>query len=72
MSIPNHNTPMGRHKLNFSISSCDYTSQTRDYDILCEVILVEATYIDVEHSYPFTIWPRREGTSIHNSMVEIL
>lgn len=72
MSIPNHNTPMGRHKLNFSISNCDYTSQTRDYDILIEVISFEVNYIDAKHAHPFTIWPRREGTSIHDSIVNLI
>lgn len=72
MSIPNHNTPMGRHKLNFSISNCDYASQTRDYDILTEVISFEVKYIDVAHNLPFAMWSRREGTSIHNSRIELI
>lgn len=72
MIIPNHNTPMGRHKLNFSISMNDYTANIRDYDIIFEVITFEVNYIDVSHTQPFSLWPRREGTSIHISSVEIL
>ena len=72
MSVPNHNTPMGRHKLNFSISQNDFTAKTRDFDIVYDVISFDVNYIDVAHSHPFSLWPRREGTSIHNSSIELI
>ena len=72
MSVPNHNTPMGRHRLNFSISMNDYNANIRDYDIIYEVITFDVNYIDAAHTKPFSVWPRREGTSIHNSTIEIL
>ena len=72
MSVPNHNTPMGKHKLNFSISMNDYNARIRDYDIIYDVITFEVNYIDAAHTQPFSVWPRREGTSIHSSTIEIL
>ena len=72
MSVPNHNTPMGRHRLNFSISMNDYNANVRDYDIIYEVITFNVNYIDTAHTQHFSVWPRREGTSIHNSTIEIL
>lgn len=72
MIIPHHNTPMGRHKLNFSISRNDYTANTIDYDIIYEVISFDVNYIDALHTKPFTIWPRREGTSINSASVGII
>ena len=72
MSVPNHNTPMGRHRLNFSISMNDYNANVRDYDIIYEVITFNVNYIDAAHIQPFSVWPRREGTSIHNSTIEII
>lgn len=72
LSVPNHNTPMGRHKLNFNISRYDYSANIRDFDIVYDVLSFEVTYVDANHSAPFTLWPFREGTSIHNSMVKLL
>lgn len=72
MTIQNHNTSRGKHKLNFNISRYDYTSNIRDYDIVCEAITFEVNYIDVTHTQPFTLSPFREGTSISNSLVELL
>ena len=72
MSVPNHNTPMGMHKLNFNISMNDYNANIRDYDIIYEVITFDVNYIDAAHTLPFSVWPRREGTSIHNSTIDIL
>lgn len=72
MTVPNHNTPMGRHKLNFNISRNDYASRIRDYDIIYEVISFDVNYIDAAHTHSFSLWSRREGTSIHNSSVVIL
>lgn len=72
LTVPHHNTPMGRHKLNFNISRNDYAMSARDYDIIYEVISFEVNYIDAAHIIPFTLWPRKEGTSINNSSVEIL
>ena len=72
MSVPNHNTPMGMHKLNFCISMNDYNSKILDYDIIYEAIKFEVNFIDAAHTHPFSAWPRREGTSIHNSTIEIL
>lgn len=72
MTVPHHNTPMGRHKLNFNISQNDYSAKIRDYDIIYEVISFDVNYVDISHTQPFTLWPRREGTSIHNSFVEVI
>lgn len=72
MTVPHHNTPMGRHKLNFNISRNDYTACIRDYDIIYEVISFDVNFIDAAHTQPFTLWPRREGTSNHDSSVEII
>lgn len=72
MSVPYHNTPMGRHKLNFNISRNDYTTNIRNYDIVYEVISFDVNYIDVAHSHAFSLWPRPEGTSIHYSSVNFV
>lgn len=72
LSVPNHNTPMGRHKLNFNISRYDYSANIRDFDIVYDVLSFEVTYVDANHSEPFTLWPFREGTSIHNSLITLL
>lgn len=72
VKIPNHNTPMGRHKLNFNISRYDYSASIRDFDIVYDVLSFEINYVDVNHSKPFSLWPFREGTSIQNADVELI
>ncbi len=71
MTIPNHNTSMGKHKLNFNISRYDYTANIRDYDVVYEAIKFEVNYIDAQHTKPFTLSPFRSGTSIQESVVKI-
>lgn len=72
MTVPNHNTPMGKHKLNFNISQNDYSARIRDYDIIYEAISFEVAFIDAAHTLPFSLWSRKEGTSIHSSSIEII
>ena len=72
MSIPNHNTAMGRHMLNFSITQYDYSSVSRKYDIVFEALSFEVNYVDAGHTQPFTMWPFRSGTSIQNTSIELL
>lgn len=72
MSVPHHNTPKGRHKLNFNISRNDYCAKIRDYDIVYEVISFDVNYIDAAHTHSFSLWSRQEGTSIHDSSAVIL
>lgn len=71
MSIPHHNTPMGKHKLNFNISRYDYSSNIRDYDIIFESIAFEVNFIDAKHSKPFSLWPFRAGTSNQQARITI-
>ena len=70
--IPHHNTPKGKFKLNFNISQYDYSAIIRDYDIVFEAIVFEVNYVDAEHLHPFTIWPFRQGCSIHDSVIKII
>ncbi len=72
MTVPHHNTPKGRHKLNFNISQNDYNARIRDYDIIYEVISFEVAFIDTAHTLHFSLWSRREGTSIHGSSSKII
>lgn len=71
-SIHNHNTPMGRHRLNFNISRYDYSANIQDFDIIYEALSFEVNYVDAKHTETFTLWPFREGTSIHSSSVILL
>ena len=71
LTLPHHNTPKGRFKLNFNISRYDYAAVIRDYDIIYEAISFEVNYIDRQHSRPFAIWHFQRGCSIHESMVKL-
>ena len=72
LTIPHHNTPKGRYKLNFNISRYDYSSVIRDYDIIVDAISFEVNYVDKERTRPFSIWNFRHGCSIHDSEVKIV
>lgn len=72
MTVPHHNTAKGRHKLNFNLSRYDYSANIRDFDIVYEAITFEVNYVDEYHTEPFTLWPFREGTSIHDSYIKII
>lgn len=72
MAVPHHNSPMGRHKLNFNISRNDYKATIRDYDIIFEVISFQVNFVDAAHTQLFSLWPRKEGTSIHDSSIRII
>ena len=72
VTIPHHNTPKGKYKVNFNISCYDYSAVIRDYDIVFEAVVFEVRYVDADHMFPFTIWPFRNGCSIHNSKVQLL
>lgn len=72
ISIPNHNTPKGKYRLNLNLSQYDYSAVIRDYDIIFGALAFEVTFVDSAHIHPFTIWPFRQGCSIHNSVVTIV
>ena len=72
LTIPNHNSPKGKYTLNFNISRYDYSAIIRDYDIVFDAISFQVTYLDKEHSHPFSIWPFRSGCSLHESIVKVL
>ena len=72
LTIPTHNSPMGRHRLNFNISRYDYSANIRDFDIIYEALSYEVNYVDANHEEPFTLWPFREGTTINNSTILII
>ena len=72
LTIPNHNSPKGKYNLNFNISRYDYSSIIQDYDIVFDAISFNVTYLDMEHTHPFTIWPFRNGCSLHESTIEVL
>ena len=71
VSIPHHNTAMGKHKLNFNISRYDYSANIRDFDIIMNALSYEVNFVDSEHTQPFTLWPFSSGTSIQDSTIEI-
>lgn len=71
ISIPNHNTAMGRYRLNFNISKYDYTAVVRNIDIVYAPISFNVNYVDEEHKRPFSLWPFQSGTSIQYSTTEI-
>ena len=70
--IPNHNSPKGKYTLNFNISRYDYSAVIRDYDIVYDAITYQISYIDKEHTRPFTIWPFKGGSSLHESTVKTI
>ena len=72
ISIPHHNTPKGKYRLNLNISSYDYKANIRDYDIVYNPLSFEVCYIDAAHTQPFSLRPFSEGCSIHDSVVEII
>ena len=72
ITIPCHNTPKGKFRLNLNISRYDYSAVIRDYDIVMEALAFEVRYIDQEHKHPFSLWPFKGASSIQNSIVTIL
>lgn len=72
ISITNHNSAMGRYRLNFNISRYDYTADVRNFDIVYAPISFNVNYIDKEHKHPFSLWPFQGGTSIQYSTTEII
>ncbi len=72
LTIPNHNSPRGKYTLNFNISKYDYSAIIRDYDIVFDAISFQVTYLDKEHTHPFSIWPFRSGCSLHESTAKLL
>lgn len=72
ITIPHHNTPKGRYTLNLNLSRYDYSAVIRDYDIVFGALVYEVNFVDPAHEHPFTIWPFRSGTSVHESTVSLL
>ena len=72
LTIPYHNTPKGKFRLNLNISKYDYTAVIRDYDIIYEALAFEVCYVDKEHKKHFSLWPFQKGCSIHESKVSII
>jgi len=72
LTLPHHFTPMGRYYLNFNISRYDYAAKIRDYDIVMNAISFEVNHVDEQHKQPFTLWPFSSGTSIQESVIEML
>jgi len=72
LTLPHHYTPMGQYYLNFNISRYDYSAKIRDYDIVTNAISFEVNHVDAQHKQPFTLWPFSSGTSIQDSIIEIL
>lgn len=72
VSVPGHNSPRGRYNLNFNISSFEYTSAIKDYDIICDSISFEVKFVDSDHTIPFAFWPFKNGTSVQDSLAELI
>lgn len=72
VSIPCHNTAMGKHLLNFNLSRYEYSAINRNYDLVFGVLSFEVNYVDAEHTQPFTSWPFTSGTSIHTASIRLI
>lgn len=72
ISIPHHNTPLGRYSLNLNLSRYDYMSIIRDYDIVYGALSMDVTFVDAARQQPFVIWPFKGGTSIQDAGIEII
>ena len=72
LSIPHHNTPKGRYKLNFNLSRYDYSAVIRDYDIIYNAVSYEVNFLDKWHVYPFTFWPFKKGCAVVETDVVIV
>lgn len=72
VTIPHHNTPMGKYSVNFNISRFDYTANIRDFDVVYGAVTFEVNYVDTSHTKPFTLWPFSAGTSIHDSKAVLI
>lgn len=71
-TIPYHNTPKGKYRLNLNISKYDYSAVIRDFDIIYDTLAFEVCYVDKSHKRPFTLWPFQKGCSIQESRVSII
>ena len=72
LSIPNHQLAKGVYTLNFNISSFNYSSVIKDYDIVRRVISFEVRFVDAEHTHPFVIWPGLGGCAYQNVIPQII
>ena len=72
LSIPNHQLAKGVYTLNFNISSFNYSSVIKDYDIVRRVISFEVRFVDAKHTHPFVIWPGLGGCAYQNVIPQII
>lgn len=69
--LNHHQLAKGRYSLNFNISSFDYSTRIKDYDIVYDVIRFEVNFIDREHLKPFVIWPDLGYNTYRNAEVSV-
>ena len=70
-TFPNHHLAKGRYKMNFNVSSFDYSAIVRDYDIVYEAIRFDVTHLDFQHTHPFIIWPFPGCCSQRDAIIRI-